>query len=543
MKKRIFLFIVVFTTISLMLSINVFSEPFTQDHWSARSAGMGNAFTGLAYDPATLWFNPAGTSLLELRQGRYNILFPYIAKENTPYYNGHSLSYVYPYDREFAWGLGWNRFWVKNSHQENTLMVNFSGKLNRLIPLPINDLYVGANLKGLFYSTYQPGNDLFDSLTNGTDTKKAFGIDAGVYYEITRDLKLGAAFLNLNHPSLNLSDDFTRIPSQTRLGFSYDVIENDFLKIVGIDRITPALDLVKKNNTWETNFGSEISCFNNQFAVRGGVNSDEATAGISLAAIKAANYSIGLEYSFIYSYNKDLNDRLHMISIRFIRKSEPAPIEMPAKETRVSPYRFGPDDVIQVITRNHPELSGTFTIDPYGKILMPLIGEISVDGLTKPELNDRLKEEINKYVQDASVLVTTVKYRSNIIYVLGEVRSPGKYPIQGDFISLRDAITAAGLPTGLAATWRVYIIKPSNIKPTYRVVNFYNILYRGMLANNVLLTPDDVVYVPATILGKLSYTLSYLLDPFFKARSVAAPLASPKPLTDNGPVTDTNVSN
>ncbi|MDD5258551.1 MAG: polysaccharide biosynthesis/export family protein [bacterium] len=532
MKKRIFFLIIALTAICHLLSaICLYAEPFTQDHWSARSAGMGNAFTGLAYDPSTIWFNPAGTSMLELSQGRYNILFPYINKENKPSYTAQSLVYVFPYQREFAWGLGWNRYWVKNSYQENTILLNLSGKLNQFIP-SINDLYLGTNLKGLFHSTYKSGNDLFDSLSDSSSTKSAFGLDIGACYEVTRDFNLGIAVLNLNRPPLRLTDDSPRLPAQTRIGTSFNINENDLLSFFGINRITPALDLVRKNNDWETNLGAEVSCFDNQLALRSGVNSDEASVGISLAAIKAANYSIGIDYSFVYSYNKDLNDRLHMISLRFTRRTEPTPIEEPVKETRVTPYRFGPDDVIQIITRNHDEFSGTFTIDPYGKIMIQLIGEIELEGLTKKEMTEKLRQEINKYVQDAVVLVTTIKYRSNIIYVLGEVRSPGKYPIQGDFISLRDAIAAAGFPTGLAATWRVYIIKPSTLKPTYRVVNLYNILYLGKLANNVLLTPDDVVYVPATILGKLSYSLSYLLDPFFKARSVVTPLSTTKPLLE-----------
>lgn len=532
MKTKLKL-ILILTAICLLLSaICLYAEPFTQDHWSARSAGMGNAFTGLADDVGTIWFNPAGTGTLKFSQGRYNLLFPNIAKENTPYYNGQSLAVVFPYYKEFAWGLGWNRYWVKSSHQENTLLLNLSGKLNRIIPLPINDLYIGANLKGLFYSTYKPGNDIFDSLSDGYSAKRAFGMDAGAYYNATPDFKLGMAVLNLNRPPLNLSDDVSRLPVQTRLGASYNIIENDSLTLLGINRITPALDLVRKQNKWETNLGAEVSCFNNQLALRTGVNSDEATVGISLAAIKTANYSIGIDYSFISSYNKDLNDRLHMISIRFSRKLGPSTVKVPAKEARISPYRFGPEDVIQIVTRNHDEFSGTFTIDPYGKIMIQLIGEIELEGLTKQEMTEKLKQEIGKYVQDPTVLVTTIKYRSNIIYVLGEVKTPGKYPIQGDFISLRDAITAAGLPTGLAATWRVYVIKPSNFKPTYRVINFYKILYQGKLANNILLTPDDVVYVPATILGKLSYSLSYLLDPFFKARNVVTPLATSKPLIE-----------
>ncbi|MBI5555458.1 MAG: SLBB domain-containing protein [Elusimicrobia bacterium] len=159
-----------------------------------------------------------------------------------------------------------------------------------------------------------------------------------------------------------------------------------------------------------------------------------------------------------------------------------------------------------------------------------MIGEIKAEDLTREEFIELLKEEIEKYVQDPNIMVSIMQYRSKVVYILGEVRSPGKYPVEGDSIALRDAIAAAGFPTGLAATWRVYVIKPRAVRPSFKIVNLYKILYRGKMKNNVTLIPGDVVYVPSTILGKLSNSLSYLLDPFFKTRSLATPLSTPKPL-------------
>ena len=543
MKKRLSLFIIALTAISQLLTANgIYAEPFTRDHFTARTAGMGNAFTGLADDAGAVWFNPAGTSWLEHPQGMFSIMAPYVSRPNADYYNAQSFALVFPYEKEMAWGLGWNRLGVKNNYQENTFLLNFSGKLNPIVPLAINDLYFGFNLKGLIYSPSVAGQDIFDDITDGTSAKSAFGADAGVLYKANRDFSLGLSVMNINRPVIDIADDFKRVPVESRLGAAYNLLPAGSLDSIGIDQITPTLDLVRRKDKWESNLGTEISFFKDRFALRGGVNSDEATAGISLRNMKVNNYVLNFSYSFSYSYGLASNDRLHMVSINLIRNVRQEPAPPPAKEAKTSPYRFGPNDVIQIITRNHDEFSGTYTIDPYGKILIPLIGEILIEGLTKDEMTAKLRQEIGKYVQDASVLVTTVKYRSNIVYVLGEVRTPGKYPIQGDFISLRDAIADAGLPTGLAATWRVYIIKPSTYRPTYRIVNFYNVLYRGKLANNVLLTPDDVVYVPTTILGKISTSLSYLLDPFFKTRSVATPLASPKPLLEDNTTTTTTTS-
>ena len=543
MKKRKLLILIFALSLSInnqLSTTNCSASPFSQDHWSTRTAGMGNTFTGVADDAGTIWFNPAGTGRLELPQVMYNSLFPYISRENVTYYNAQSLALVFPYDKEFAWGLAWNEFGVKNNYKENTLILNMSAKLNAIVPLAINDLYLGLNLKGLFYTPNQTGKDLFDSLTDGTSTNDVFGADAGILYKVNRNMRLGMAVLNLNRPAVYVFDELARIPVESRLGASYDITKTPVQEFLGINKITPAFDLVRKNDKWSSNVGAEAYFFNNLFALRGGVNSDEATAGLSIEAIRAGNYDINLNYSFIYSYGLDSHDRLNMISIRLTRKPSTEKHEASSKEEKISPYTFGPDDGIEIITRNHDEFSGKFTVDPYGKIFMSLTGEILVEGLTKDELTDKLKQEIGKFVQDPNVQVTIDKYRSKVVYILGEVRTPGRYPIEGDSIELREAIANAGFPTGLAATWRVYIIQPRPYRPTYKIVNLYDILYRGKMANNVMVTPGQIIYVPMTILGKLATTMSYLLDPFFKTRSLATPLSTPKPLVDETQTTITN---
>ena len=95
--------------------------------------------------------------------------------------------------------------------------------------------------------------------------------------------------------------------------------------------------------------------------------------------------------------------------------------------------------------------------------------------------------------------------------------------MEGSIWTVRDAIAEAGLPTGIAATWRTYVITPRTKRPIYRTINLYKILYRGRMEQNLRLQPGDIVYVPSTILGKVSSSLSHILDPFFKARAVTEP--------------------
>ena len=86
-------------------------------------------------------------------------------------------------------------------------------------------------------------------------------------------------------------------------------------------------------------------------------------------------------------------------------------------------------------------------------------------------------------VPEVSIAITD--YKSKNVYILGEVAQPGKYPMKGDVISLRDAIVAAGLPTREAALRRVHIIKYNSGKTAYRKIDLFRLLYKGKLKYNI----------------------------------------------------------
>lgn len=183
-------------------------------------------------------------------------------------------------------------------------------------------------------------------------------------------------------------------------------------------------------------------------------------------------------------------------------------------------YTLGKGDVIEITVRNQPEFSGQFVIGPDGNIQYNFVGDIKAEGLTKEELKEILTKELEKYVKIPEVSVTILAYRSKFVYILGEVGNPGKYPMKGDSVSLRDAIVAAGLPTPDAALRRVYVIKPDTTKPVYKKIDLYLLLYKGILKDNLTLTPGDLVVVPSTIPSEINKALTRLLSPISRAAVV-----------------------
>lgn len=167
-------------------------------------------------------------------------------------------------------------------------------------------------------------------------------------------------------------------------------------------------------------------------------------------------------------------------------------------------YTLGPDDVIQLDVMRHPEFSGTYPINMEGKLQYKFVGDIDVNGLTKKELEEKLKSIISNFVISPEINISILEYRSKVIYVLGEVGAPGKYYMRSENIPVREAVVQAGLPTLSAAMRRCRLITPDkNGRAKTKSVDLYSILYGGDLKRNIDMRPGDVLYVPATIMAKI----------------------------------------
>ena len=107
-------------------------------------------------------------------------------------------------------------------------------------------------------------------------------------------------------------------------------------------------------------------------------------------------------------------------------------------------YALGPEDEISITVWDHPDLTRKARINIDGKISFPLIGELQVTGLSQLQVEKKLKEMLaDGYVVDPQVSVQVTEYRSQKIFVIGEVNSPGAYPLTRKTL-LVEAIAMAG---------------------------------------------------------------------------------------------------
>lgn len=106
------------------------------------------------------------------------------------------------------------------------------------------------------------------------------------------------------------------------------------------------------------------------------------------------------------------------------------------------PYTLAAGDRLRVIVFGQDSLSNVYAVDGAGRIAMPLIGSVPVQGRTVPQVEREIAARLREgYVREPRVSVEVEAFRP--FFVLGEVTSAGQFPfVEG--MTVRTAIAIAG---------------------------------------------------------------------------------------------------
>jgi polysaccharide export outer membrane protein len=178
------------------------------------------------------------------------------------------------------------------------------------------------------------------------------------------------------------------------------------------------------------------------------------------------------------------------------------PVQDPAVATRA--YRIGPGDVISVLVWDHPELSNPYgerrvagdgiEVGGDGQIFFPYAGMTKVGDLTLDEARALLTRRLSVVARSPQVDVRVVAYRSQRVYVTGEVVQPGVVALDTAPKGLIEALAERGGLNERASRRRVYLSRgPSRYEIDLRRVYGSE---HGTL--NLALMPGDVIRVPDT---------------------------------------------
>ena len=161
-----------------------------------------------------------------------------------------------------------------------------------------------------------------------------------------------------------------------------------------------------------------------------------------------------------------------------------------------SEYRVGPGDVIEISVWKEPEASApAVVIRPDGKLSLPLVNDLFVNGKTPMEIQAMLAEKLEPYIKEPNVTVTVKEIKSKKVYVLGQVMHPGVFDIAQPTTVLQ-VLTLAGGPQPFAKLKSIYVLRTEGGKQEKLPFNYKEVVKGKKIEQNVQLKPGDNVVVP-----------------------------------------------
>ena len=161
----------------------------------------------------------------------------------------------------------------------------------------------------------------------------------------------------------------------------------------------------------------------------------------------------------------------------------------------VGEYLIGPGDILGIEVWKDPNLTRTVVVLPDGKIVFPLVGELTAAGRSVESLRKEITGRIAAYVPDTVLTLEVKQVNSQFIYVLGRVNSPGRPQSTGN-VNVLQALAMAGGLNPFAKRSDIKIFRQEGGQTRIIRFNYDDVTSGERLADNIELKRGDVLFVP-----------------------------------------------
>ncbi len=158
-------------------------------------------------------------------------------------------------------------------------------------------------------------------------------------------------------------------------------------------------------------------------------------------------------------------------------------------------YVVGAEDVIGVLVWREPDMSGDVTVRPDGMITLPLLGDLQAAGRTPEQLADDIKDAAARFVDEPNVSVVVRQVNSRKVFITGEVKQSGSFPLTGPRTVLQLIALAGGL-NEYADSDHITVMRTDNGRTRTFKFNYKDVSKGQHLEQNIELMPGDTVVVP-----------------------------------------------
>jgi polysaccharide biosynthesis/export protein len=197
----------------------------------------------------------------------------------------------------------------------------------------------------------------------------------------------------------------------------------------------------------------------------------------------------------------------------YLQDKDFTPSSFTVVEARKSAYRLQPNDIVSVQIKSSAasEISNLFnvgslqnamfasqgslflegySVNAAGEITLPILGKLSIKGLTLDEAQELIQSHANEFLNNATVIVKLTSFK---VTVLGEVKAPGHYFVYNNQATILEALGMAGDLSSFGNRKNVKLIR--QMPGASHVVLIDLTDPRILESEYYFLNPGDVLYV------------------------------------------------
>ncbi len=178
----------------------------------------------------------------------------------------------------------------------------------------------------------------------------------------------------------------------------------------------------------------------------------------------------------------------------------PTAVTRASLTTDVNEYQYliGPGDQLSIFVWRNPEISGSFTVRPDGKVSTSLVEDIDVAGRTPTMLARQIEEQLSTYINNPRVTVSVSRFNgpfSEQVRVIGEATNPRTVSYT-QHMTLLDLMIQVGGLTQFADGNGAKLVRVINNEQKVFDIDIEDLIKDGNIVKNVDILPGDVIIIP-----------------------------------------------
>lgn len=183
------------------------------------------------------------------------------------------------------------------------------------------------------------------------------------------------------------------------------------------------------------------------------------------------------------------------------------PVSMARSEQQppAADYRIHKGDKLSVKFLYQPELSdASIVVRPDGKISLPMVDELPVEGLTVKEVKAAIEKAYREILLNPEITVNLLEFVAPRIFVGGQVQKPGSYELRSVRTLLQAVIQAGGFTPEAHRKYVLHARPVSEHELKVVAVDVTKLLKTGEGKQEIMLQDGDYIFIPNSKLSKFT---------------------------------------